>query len=541
MSQKIQPPIDIVPLNTIRTETALSRYPVHRLAKSGIISIEIRRQGENGGSAFVWEVSYNSRYGQPGPLAYKLDTLVVNRRIEEAGRPIPKVIRLGSLREICRELGVNEGQATRDIRTSLFQNASAFINAKITYRDAAGGQRSLEAAFTRYTVILNGEMLPDGRKADGVYLLLNDVYAEVLNAAVLRPLDYDYLKELAPAAQRFYEIVSYQVYAVLRYNLPRARLLYSDFCTYSTLTRHFDYDHVKKQMYKVHKPHLQSGYLARVQMEETVDMDGQADWVMWYAPGAKAKVEYQVFTQRRKFPKMQGQLFPEEEQAAADACLMAFVEPEIAPIPGQPVADRLEAGAADPTDGDLELVEDLVRQGLNRSDARRFAAENADECRRQLAFLPHVAEFKSSRGAYLRIAIEQGFGPPRAYEEQEAQEQERRQAEAKASRQLARVAHEEAYKEPYLAYITHEAAEIERGNPDTFAAFQEHDAERRKDKLRLARGKIGQKLLADFDREESRLIRLAEFFQHHVDCPILSFWDWDKRVNPEPLKPVAQK
>jgi hypothetical protein len=30
-----------------------------------------------------WEVTYNARYGQPGPLAYKVDTLVVNRRLDQ--------------------------------------------------------------------------------------------------------------------------------------------------------------------------------------------------------------------------------------------------------------------------------------------------------------------------------------------------------------------------------------------------------------------------------------------------------------------------
>src|SRR3954454_14548276 len=90
---------EIVPLNVIRVETALSRYPVHRLAKQGMASIEIREQSPDGEMLVQWEVSHNSRFGQPGPLAYKLDTLIVNRRIEEAARPIPKIIRLGTLRD----------------------------------------------------------------------------------------------------------------------------------------------------------------------------------------------------------------------------------------------------------------------------------------------------------------------------------------------------------------------------------------------------------------------------------------------------------
>lgn len=92
-----QVPKELVPLTAIRTETALSRFPVHRIAKKGSVRIDLKHQA----SALVWRVSYNSEYGQPGPLAYKLDSLVVNRRIEEKrskenkdGKGVPKLIRL---------------------------------------------------------------------------------------------------------------------------------------------------------------------------------------------------------------------------------------------------------------------------------------------------------------------------------------------------------------------------------------------------------------------------------------------------------------
>src|SRR5215468_2759837 len=97
---------ELVSLNPIRVEAALSRFPVHRLAKHGGIVIDIQKKSEDGEVLIKWEATYNSKYGQPGPLAYKLDTLIINRRIEEARRPIPKIIQLGSLREITHELGI---------------------------------------------------------------------------------------------------------------------------------------------------------------------------------------------------------------------------------------------------------------------------------------------------------------------------------------------------------------------------------------------------------------------------------------------------
>ncbi|MBV8266951.1 MAG: hypothetical protein JO252_11540, partial [Planctomycetaceae bacterium] len=166
----------LTPPDVIRVETALSKFPLHRLAKAGVVEIVIREQNAKG-DFLRWKVSHNSEYGQPGPLAYKLDTLVVNRRIEEAGRPIPRIIRLGSLKDICRELDlVESGANTNKVKRALLQNASAFITAKIRYKSAAGAARRIEVGDTRYAVVFTGETLPDGRTADAVYLVLHDFY-----------------------------------------------------------------------------------------------------------------------------------------------------------------------------------------------------------------------------------------------------------------------------------------------------------------------------------------------------------------------------
>src|SRR4051812_41151766 len=99
---------ELARVDMIRVETALSRYPVHRLAKQGIVQIELREDNDAGEMTLRWEVSHNSKYGQPGPLAYKVDSLVVNRRLEGAGKTIPRIVRLGSLREIAEATGSGE-------------------------------------------------------------------------------------------------------------------------------------------------------------------------------------------------------------------------------------------------------------------------------------------------------------------------------------------------------------------------------------------------------------------------------------------------
>jgi hypothetical protein len=347
METDIQPATELLPLNTIRVETALSRWPVHRLARKGTIDISIR-EGAKTGDQMTWEVDYSKKHGQPGPLAYKIDTLIINRRIEEARRPIPRLLKLGSLSDICRELNLaDSGKNRKDIKNSLFQNAFAGITARTRYVAADGTEKTLEAAFTRYSVIFTGEKLPDGRKADGVYVVLNDVFIRVINGAMTRPLDYDYLKSLPPAPQRFYEVLSYQMYAALKYDRPRAKLVYSEFCAHAPQTRHTDWERVRSQMNKIHRPHRQSGYIAKVDFQQTTSSDNQPDWIMFYQPGPTARAEFRAFNKR----------------GGPNVLEMETLDP---------LAD--EAGAEL-----TELEQELVQRGVSEATAQQLVCDHAEE------------------------------------------------------------------------------------------------------------------------------------------------------------------
>lgn len=294
----------LIPLDVIRTETVLSRLPVHNLAKKGRVEINIIRKNDRGETGLKWIVSYNERSGQARQLAYKIDTLIVNRRIDDIGRPLPKYVRLGSLREVARDLGINAAD-TDSIKRAIKQNAGIQIEAELTYKTRDGKQRELEAIFHRYSVVFTGEKLDGGQKADAVYIALDPVYQEVLNHAPDRPLDYAYLVSLTPAAQRFYELISYYIYSAIKYGHPYAQILYSEYCTFSAQERHFDKDKFKSQMYKIHRPHLRSGYLKQARYESTLDRDGKPDWILYYTPGPKAKKEYKAFNPEKRADKLQ--------------------------------------------------------------------------------------------------------------------------------------------------------------------------------------------------------------------------------------------
>lgn len=67
---------------------------------------------------------------------------------------------------------------------------------------------------------------------------------------------------------------------------------------FAPVTRYFDYDPVKKQMSKIHKPHRESSYITKAQLEEAVDEQGNKDWEMLYTLGPKAVAEYQAFARK---------------------------------------------------------------------------------------------------------------------------------------------------------------------------------------------------------------------------------------------------
>lgn len=399
MNQELKP-AELLPLNAIRTETVLSRFPIHRLSKRGHINIEVLETSAEGELKTKWKVSHNSEYGQPGPLEYKLDTIFINRKIEEAGTPIPTVIRLGSRHEIASELGL--GGDTNTVRKALLKNASAFITVKRTYVAKNGTEKKVEAAFTRYSLVFTGEKLPDGRTADAVYLVLNDVYREILNTAQTRPLDYDYLRELSPGAQRLYELLSYQMFAALRNERPRAKMLYSYYCTRAPQIRYIDYDHVKKQMYKLHAPHKTSGYIAAVEFRETVGDGGQPDWEMLYTPGRRAKAEFRAFTRPRK-------LF-------SDGAAGELQSP--APTPWR---DEEPSRAVDDP-----LIEQLLKFGVAEAKAKELVNGHQEAAEAQIAAYPYrdAGNPKKNAAGWLIAAIEGNYTLPVAYlEEQERKQQ----------------------------------------------------------------------------------------------------------------------
>ena len=108
-------------------------------------------------------------------------------------------------------------------------------------------------------------------------------------------------------------------------------------------------------------------------------------------------------------------------------------------------------------------------------------------------------------------------------------QQQARQTRA-SDREAARQAHEAAYQEEWLAYVEDRWQEIAEEEPEAMKAYEEEERRQRRGVLkftaRLVPGAVEQ-----FDSQEERLRRFAEFFRENRAAPVLDFWAWDAKLN----------
>jgi len=382
-------------IDPIRVELLSTEMPIHQIAKGGDEDIRIMRRKSSGQVELQWRIDYNLAVGRPGQLAYRLDTWVIKRRLSELPRPLSRLVRIGDLRQIAREL--KHGADTAAVRRAFDQNAATFIRAKVRYRTKSGEDETLEGYFNRYNVFYRGHALPGGRRAETVYISLNDPYYGLLNKSYVRPLDFTYLRKLTPAAQRFYELISPKMFAAQKNGRSTAWLRYSDYCQYAVQKPQPNRSWMQAQMAAVHRFHRKSGYIANVSYRTSPQEDGTLDWTIEYEPGPRARAEYATFNgahagagrsskryaKTRKATSMprakptaqinspQSDVDPAESLARRFAQRRHGAQPDAAVTrPEISAANRVLQAAS----GDLRLAEDAVDQAADdgRADRQGF-------------------------------------------------------------------------------------------------------------------------------------------------------------------------
>jgi len=499
----------------IRTETTLTRYPFHRLSKHGDVVIKTTKKNDRGQVQSSWEVK-----DPPGPLAYKIDTLIINRCIDEMRMrgDLRQLFKIGSLKELCRELGL--GGDTSTAKEALYQNAAAFIRAKISYKGNDGAERDFEFGTTRYTVIFTGEKLPNGKKADAVYVELHPRYFEMLKHSKTRPLDYKYLKELAPAPQRLYELLSFAMFGTLTHGRPNAQMLYSEFCQSAPVTRYYEYERVKKQMYKIHKPHIENDYIKSVEFQQTTNEEGEPDWLMKYTPGRRARHEYRAFT------KKQEKLI--EQKVAARPRLVA------------PALKQATQSQPKQNSEDQSTIEKLMGLGIGEDKATQLVTANRAECE----LWGDAWQYQNQKGmenpaAVLIRFIEKKHRPlPKGYSDAKKFEAKQKEQELESQRRFAEDCYFDFFAPQFREFQREEFARLQGENEEAFATFAKW--------LEKNHGRGLRMVTEEETREKITLQRAWEFFysiQPELGVRLTSFEEWNEQhntSNADPLEWFAQ-
>lgn len=499
----------LAPIIRIGTETVLSQFPIHKLSKGKEpLEIQFTKTNPRGKVTTVWRVSPSRDYGEPGILAYRIDTLIINRLIDQARPAVPEVIRLGSLRDICSQLGITEGKNTKLVKDALYQNAFAGITAKLEYKGHDGKERSFEFGSTRYAIVFTGERLPDGRRADAVYVILHPLFREVMHHAKTRPLDYNYLRMLKPSAQRLYELIAPQIFAAIKRGNDRAKYYYSDYCKYAPLTRFFEWDQVRPQMYRVHKEHIASEYVSKVEFESTKDELGRVDWVMLYTPGKRAHAEFKEFNKRRE----------SQDRAAEEVRLNE--KPRLVAMNRRDELDEKEQG----------IFDQLLGYGVGEDVAHRLVKEDREEVEKQLAAFPNRKLDGIENPAGLLItSIRNKYAIPQPISSTEAKTVARRRAEAEAKRreEAREELHREfapEYLETYLMPVRDRLHEINAEAADVYGERC---------------GRIDEfSSIEDDQRERFKLWDLEQMSKDWPELEILTFWNWMKETHPDRLEGI---
>ena len=290
----------ISPSNILRSEFNFLKYPFFDISskskKKDQIEIKIYEETDKGIIEILWKVSRHINSDIPSSFARRIHKKIVEEILNNIKKPVPRLIRVGSLRQICIKMGIAiSGKNTKEIKKALKDIASAKIETKRSFRlkeKNNGEKKFFEGLFNLYDgVFFSGEKLPDGKEAETVYILLSDYYVQNFNNNFVVPLDYNYYQSIkGDLASRMYEILSLSFYPALERKELYIQKNYSELCDYFPFTRQDKKWKAKKQLRSAHNQHLSSGFLKSD--PEWQNIGKKDDWLIRYYIGPKAESWY---------------------------------------------------------------------------------------------------------------------------------------------------------------------------------------------------------------------------------------------------------
>ena len=219
-----------------------------------------------------------------------------------------------------------------------------------------------------------------------------------------------------------------------------------------------------------------------------------------------------------------------------------------------PVVMELSAAPLPPTLADRSTSAAALAQVCYFYQIFFKSGDNAHPTSRELAQAQeHLSRLDEERARYLvtfayreakrtDFAI-QTYGGVLQYETRAlAEYEENLRKRTQALSDKARKGHQERFYEPYLAYLRETYAQLEKAQEKAFIAFLEAET---KERLKFTVGPLAkhstmQRVARNFEEEEAKLKRFAEFFENRSsNDKVLDFWAWDATMNPKKLPSVA--
>ena len=333
--------------------------------------------------------------------------------------------------DLVRRLGLpDKGDSYRRLKEGLLRLQGSQITAENAFWDPEAG-RYASVIFSLVDEVVLYDENP-GRKAAGEarqiqsWFRWSETIWKNMQAGHIKNLDVEfYLSLSSNVSRRLYRYLDKMRFSDLEKD--RTRRIFSislDLLAFERLglSRSYYPSQIKRQLQAPHEELLEKGFIITVVFAQKKTGPGE-------------KIVYE-------FPKtpLRGERKPRPIAAPGTGEARREGEKRRKERPGPPPKDP----SAD------SLFQTLLDQGVGKIIARRLVNEKRDEVERQLAYLPY-ADVRTTPGAYLRKAIEEGWGPPKRYEESKRRESKRREqaqknealAEEALQREQAERIHEE--------------------------------------------------------------------------------------------------
>lgn len=253
-----------------------------------------------------WEALSNAPDADADALAYRIETLVIRRRMEDKLRrtgAVPRALYIGTSEKIGAMLN-----ATGDaVKQSISRSCRLFVMVEEEYRNA-WGKKTSNSALPAHLLFY---MSTSTQTADGyalqIWIRFDELHIQSLDFLPPRPFDYEYAKSLAPASLRAYEVLSYAIFEAAKEDKYQVVMPYLDFCVFTAQPRHVAYEDATQQMQCLLAPLLESRHLASIQIidssdnylreeERNTESDLLPTWNLRVELGTQALNDFQSFS-----------------------------------------------------------------------------------------------------------------------------------------------------------------------------------------------------------------------------------------------------